>query len=367
MGEPAFLAADRAFMTRAIALAERGLNTTTPNPRVGCVIVGDGHVIGEGWHERAGAPHAEVNAIADAKARGHDVRGATAYVTLEPCNHTGRTPPCTQALLAAGIARVVAAMADPNEHASHGAERLRAAGVAVDVGLEEAAARELNPGFVSRMTLGRPWVRVKAASSLDGRTALANGESRWITGEAARADGHRFRARACAILTGIGTVLADDPELTVRAIDTPRQPRRVVVDREARTPPTAKVLAGDGAIVVTAGARNPAWPSRVEALSLPDADGRVDLAAMLRALAERGVNELHVEAGARLNGALAQAGLVDEWLLYVAASLIGDPARGIVERREPLAALDARVALAIASCERIGDDLRIVARTRRIG
>ncbi len=332
MSEPAFLAADRAFMTLALALAERGLFTTTPNPRVGCVLVKDGRVIGEGFHERAGLPHAEVNAIADAKARGHDPRGATLYVNLEPCNHTGRTPPCTDAVVAAGIARVVAAMADPNAQAACGAERLRAAGIAVDI--------------------------------LDGRTALDNGQSRWITGDEARADGHRFRARACAVLTGIGTVRADDPALTVRAIETPRQPLRVVIDPRAQTPGSAKVLAGEGAIVVTAGDRNPAWPSTVEMLSLPDADGRIDLARLMHALAERGVNEVHVEAGARLNGALVAAALVDEWLIYVAPALIGDPARGIVERREPLGDLASRAVLAITTCDRIGDDLRIIARTR---
>ncbi len=216
----AFSDADRAHMARALVLAERGLHTTTPNPRVGCVIVKDGAVIGEGWHERAGEAHAEVNALADARSRGHDPRGATLYVTLEPCNHAGRTPACTDAVLAAGVGRVVAAMADPNPEAADGAARLRAAGIAVDVGLFADEARELNIGFVSRMTRGRPWVRMKAAASLDGRTALASGESQWITGEAARADGHGWRARACAVLTGIGTVRQDDPQLTVRAIAT---------------------------------------------------------------------------------------------------------------------------------------------------
>jgi len=365
MREPASHEIDRAFMTRALALAERGLFTTTPNPRVGCVLVQAGRVIGEGWHERAGLAHAEVNAIDDARSRGHDPRGATLYVTLEPCNHTGRTPPCTDAVVAAGISRVVAAMADPNPQAAHGSERLRAMGIAVDVGVEEAAARELNAGFISRVTRGRPWVRVKAAASLDGRTALDNGRSQWITGESARADGHRFRARACAVLTGIGTVRADDPALTVRAIETARQPLRVIVDPRAETPAGAKVLAGEGALVVTAGARNAAWPSTVEALALPDADGRVDLAKMLGVLADRGLNEIHVEAGARLVGALAAAGLVDEWLLYLAPSLIGDPAPGIVAHREPIADLASRMALEIASIDRIGDDIRIIARTRR--
>jgi diaminohydroxyphosphoribosylaminopyrimidine deaminase/5-amino-6-(5-phosphoribosylamino)uracil reductase len=360
MTEPT--ASDRAHMKRALELAERGLYTTTPNPRVGCVIVKDGAVIGEGWHERAGLAHAEVNALADARARGHDPRGATLYVTLEPCNHAGRTPACTDAVLAAGIARVVFAMRDPNPSAAHGARRLAEAGVRVEEGLCEREARELNPGFVSVQTRGRPWVRMKVAASLDGRTALANGESRWITGEAARSDGHRFRARACAVLTGIGTVRSDDPELTVRAVATTRQPRRIVVDRNAEMSPTAKVLQGEGALVVTAGARNPSWPASIESIALPDAAGKVDLAAMLRDLARRDVNELHVEAGAGLNGALLAAGLVDELLLYVAPSILGDPARGIADFPGGLAALSARVPFTLHDVARIGDDLRIIAR-----
>ena len=355
----------RAHMARALALAGRGLYTATPNPRVGCVIVKDGAVIGEGWHERTGAPHAEVNALADARARGHDPRGATLYVTLEPCNHTGRTPPCTDAVIAAGIGRVVAAMADPNPTAAHGGLRLRAAGIAVDIGLLEDEARELNIGFVSRMTSGRPWVRMKAAASLDGRTALASGASQWITGEAARADGHAWRARACAILTGIGTVRQDDPQLSVRGVATPRQPRRVVIDRHGETPPDARVLAGEGALIVTAGARNPLWPSGVEVLAMPDRDGRVDLAALMRALGERGTNELHVEAGGKLSGALLAAGLVDELLLYLAPCLLGDPARGIAEFRNGLEQLSDRVALAIRDVARVGDDLRVQARVVR--
>jgi len=357
-----YTASDRAHMARALALAERGSFTTTPNPRVGCVIVKDGAVIGEGWHERAGEAHAEVNALADAKARGNDPRGATMYVTLEPCNHAGRTPACTDAVQAAGIARVVAAMRDPNPSAAQGAERLAAQGIAVDVGLCEADAREQNPGFVSVQTRGRPWVRMKVATSLDGRTALADGQSRWITGEAARADGHRFRARACAVMTGIGTVLSDDPRLTVRAIPTPRQPRRVIVDRNAETPAAAKALQGGGALVVTAGARNPAWPAAVDSIALPDGTGRVDLAAMLRELARRDVNELHVEAGAGLNGALLAAGLVDELLVYVAPCVIGDPGRGVADFPGGIATLGDRVPLAFFDVTRIGDDLRIIAR-----
>ena len=358
---------DRAYMAQALALAERGLFTTTPNPRVGCVIVNDDGVLGEGWHTRAGEAHAEVNALIDTKSRGHDSRGATLYVTLEPCHHTGRTPPCTEAIIAAGIARVVAAIADPNPSAHRGADRLRAAGIRVDLGLCGDEAREQNAGFLSRMTRGRPWVRMKVAASLDGRTALAGGESRWITGEEARADGHRWRARACAVMTGIGTVLQDDPELTARGVDTPRQPRRIVVDRKAETPATAKVLAGGDALMVTARGRNPAWPAGIDVVELPDGNGRVDLSAMMRAFGEREVNELHVEAGAGLNGALLALGLVDELLLYLAPCLLGDPARGIAGFPGGLARLADRVPLAIHDIARVGADLRVIARVVRKG
>jgi len=356
---------DRTSMARACALAERGLFTATPNPRVGCIVVRDGAVLGEGFHARAGEGHAEALALADARARGCDPRGSTMYVTLEPCNHHGRTPPCVDAILAAGVARVVAAMPDPNTAAAQGAARLRKAGIDVAFGLMEREARELNIGFVSRMTRGIPWVRLKVATSLDGRTALVGGASRWITGEAARADGHRWRARACAVLTGVGTVFADDPELTVRAVETSRQPLRVVIDRHAETPPAARVLAGGNALVVTAGARNDGWPAGVEALALPDAAGRIDLVALMRELARRGVNELHVEGGARLNGALISAGLVDEVLHYVAPSVLGDPARGMFELAAPLPSLDDRVVLEWQSIDRVGADLRLIARIRR--
>ena len=357
--------ADRRLMARALVLAARGLWTTSPNPRVGCVIARDGVVIGEGYHVRAGEAHAEIAALSDMRARGESAAGATLYVTLEPCNHTGRTPPCTDEVIAAGVARVVAAMADPNPVAAHGAERLRAAGIATDLGVLEDEARELNLGFVSRVTRGVPWVRVKIASSLDGRTALANGESRWITGAAAREDGHRYRARACAILTGVGTVRADDPELTVRAVPATRQPLRVVVDRAAATPPGAKVLVGESTLVVTAGARNPAWPPGVEAIALPDAAGRVDLAALLAELARRGVNELHVEAGAGINGALLRAGLVDEIVAYVAPRVLGDPARGVANFGAGLRQLADGVRLRFQDVARIGDDLRVIARVQR--
>lgn len=357
-----FSAAERVHMTRALTLAARGLYTTTPNPRVGCVAVRDGVVIGEGFHLRPGTAHAEVNALNDARARGYDPRGATLFVTLEPCNHHGRTPPCVDEIITAGMARIVAAMSDPNPEAAHGAARLRAAGIDVAFGLCAEDARELNLGFVSRVTRGRPWVRAKIAASLDGRTALASGESQWITATEARADGHAWRARACAILTGIGTVLQDDPQLNVRAVATPRQPLRVVVDRHGQTPASARVLAEGNVLIITAGERNPEWAEAIEVVPLPDAQGRVDLMAMLRLLGERGINELHVEAGARLNTALLDMHLLDELLLYLAPSVVGDPARGMFERASPLASLSQRTSLMWHSVERIGEDLRVLAR-----
>jgi len=362
---PELSAADRVHMARALALAERGLYTATPNPRVGSVIVQDGTVIGEGFHRRTGEAHAEIHALRNAREQRRDSRGATLYVTLEPCNHHGRTPPCVDAILSAGIARVVAAMPDPNPAAKHGAERLRAAGVVVDMGLLENEARELNIGFVSRMGRGIPWVRVKLAVSIDGRSALTNGASQWITGPDARADGHAWRARACAVLTGVGTILNDDPRLTVRDVHTTRQPLRVVVDRNADTPVNARLFDDGPVLLVTAGAHNARWPSNAEVLALPDNAGRIDLAAMLRSLAGRGVNELHVEAGARLNGALLEGGLVDEIILYVAPSVLGDPARGAFERSAPLSALAARAPLQWHAIDRIGADLRVIARIVR--
>ncbi len=345
-------------MARALALAENGLYTATPNPRVGCVIVKDGEVIGEGWHERAGEAHAEVNALRQAKARGRDVRGATLYSTLEPCNHVGRTAPCAEAVIAAGIARVVAAMADPNPEAEGGAARLRAANVAVDMGLLEHEARELNIGFVSRVTRGRPWVRLKIAATLDGRTALSDGTSQWITGAAARRDGHHWRARACAVLTGAGTVRADDPQLTVREVKTSRQPLRVVVDSRLEIPKTARVLQGDKVLVFAA--THGALPN-AEVVCLPNKNQKVELPAMLQELAKRGINELHVEAGFRLNGSLVREGCVDEFLIYLNPSLLGDSAQGMVDL-PGVSALDKRVKLSLMGLERFGDDLRILAR-----
>jgi len=360
----AFDPIDREHMGRALELAERGLFTTTPNPRVGCVIARDGRVIGEGWHARAGEAHAEVLALADVHARGESSRGATLYATLEPCNHHGRTPPCTDAVIAAGIARVVMAMPDPNSIASGGAKRLRAAGVKVDDGLLEEEARELNPGWIKRLGEGRPWVRVKIAASLDGKTALEDGASRWITGPLARADGHRWRARACAILTGIGTVMQDDPQLTVREVETPRQPLKVVVDRRGELPAKARLLESGRVLLFSADPPQRSWPN-VESVVLKGPDGRVDLEAMLRELGKRELNEIHVEAGAKLNGALLAAGLVDELVVYLAPCLLGDPARGMFALASPLTQLTARVPLAIREQKRIGDDWRIVARVGR--
>jgi len=358
----AFSPFDHEMMRRALALAEKGLITTTPNPRVGCVITQGERVIAEGWHERAGGPHAEAAALAQA---GTAAKGATVYLTLEPCSHHGRTPPCADALIRAGVARVVAAMRDPNPEAKHGGERLTEAGVRFEVGLLEEDARELNLGFVSRVTRGRPWVRMKLAATLDGRTALANGRSQWITGPEARADGHRWRARACAVLTGIGTVKADDPRLTVREVATPRQPLRVVIDSRLETPPGARVLQG-GNILILCGVdaperRRSLESAGAEVIVLGNDRGKVDLPKMLAELARRGVNELHVEAGVRLNGSLVREGCVNEFLIYLAPSLLGDAAQGMVDLPE-MASLDERVRLRLRAVERVGEDLRIIAR-----
>lgn len=361
-------------MTRALGLAAQALFLSNPNPRVGCVITApDGQVLGEGFTQQAGGPHAEVVALRDAAARGHDVRGATAWVTLEPCAHQGRTGPCCDALIAAGIARVVASIEDPNPLVGgQGFARLRAAGVAVEVGAGAAESRALNIGFFSRMLRGTPWVRMKVAASLDGTTALHNGASQWITSPEARADGHAWRARACAILTGVGTVLADRPRLDVRAVATPRQPHVVVLDSHLRTPPDAPIfVAGRACWIYATGpfdaqdsaafaARRLALEARGATVALlAGAGGRVDLPAMLRDLARRGVNELHVEAGHTLNGALLDAALVDELLLYLAPTLLG-PGRGMADR-PPLAAVSHGLALEFDAVQPVGRDLRILA------
>lgn len=354
---------DYRWMARALELAERGLFTTTPNPRVGCVIMRDGAIVGEGWHVRAGEPHAEVHALAMA---GEQARGATAYVTLEPCSHHGRTPPCADALVKAGVARVVAAMEDPNPLvAGRGMARLRDAGIATVSGVQENEARELNIGFISRMTRGRPWLRLKAAATLDGKTALNNGVSQWITGDDARRDAHRWRARSCAVLTGIGTVRDDDPQLNVRAIPTERQPLRIVVDARLETPLNAKIL--DGGRVLVAGAiedaeRISALQRRgAEVLILPNNGGKVDLPALMTELGRRGINEVLAESGFKLNGSLLREGCVDELILYLAPALAGDDARGLFNL-PALSSLADKRELAFRDVRQIGRDLRIIAR-----
>jgi diaminohydroxyphosphoribosylaminopyrimidine deaminase/5-amino-6-(5-phosphoribosylamino)uracil reductase len=352
-----FSAADHAHMARALQLAANGLYTTSPNPRVGCVIVKDDRVVGEGWHQRAGTPHAEIHAL---KVAGEAARGATVYVTLEPCSHHGRTPPCAEALIQAGVTRVVAAMRDPNPLvAGGGIDMLTLAGIEAEVGLMETEAQALNPGFISRMTRQRPWVRLKTAATLDGKTALANGASQWITGDAARADVQRLRARACAVLTGSGTVIADNPRMNVRDIETGRQPLRVVVDSSLRTPVDAAILP---ALIAChhaePAARAALEQAGAEVIELPGTDGRVDLAALLTLLAQRGINELHVESGARLNGALLAAGLVDEWVAYVAPMAVGDTARGLFAQ-PPLTTLADAARFRLADVRQVGGDLRL--------
>ncbi|NTV72273.1 MAG: bifunctional diaminohydroxyphosphoribosylaminopyrimidine deaminase/5-amino-6-(5-phosphoribosylamino)uracil reductase RibD [Azonexaceae bacterium] len=360
-----FSAVDHGMMARALQLAERGLWTTSPNPRVGCVLVRDGEIVGEGWHEKAGEPHAEVHALRSASDK---AKGATAYVTLEPCSHHGRTPPCAEALIAAGVSRVVAAMTDPNPLVSgRGLALLQAAGIETASGLLENEARELNIGFVSRMTRGRPWLRLKAAASLDGKTALNNGVSQWITDPDARRDGHAWRARACAILTGIGTVRDDDPSLTVRDVATTRQPLRVVVDSKLEIAPTARILRGEPVLIVGAvdNAEKMALlrstGNFVEILN--NGAGKVDLKALLELLARRGINEVHAEAGFKLNGSLLREGLVDELLLYLAPCLIGHEASGLFNLPE-LTRLDGKKSVKIRDLRQIGEDIRLIARFR---
>ena len=368
---PAFSATDHALMARALRLARRGLDTTQPNPRVGCVIARGGEIVGEGWHQHAGQSHAEVFAL---RAAGERASGATAYVTLEPCSHYGRTPPCADALVEAGIARVVFASEDPNPKvAGAGTRRLREAGIEVEAGPMRDAARDLNRGFFSRFERGRPWVRVKLAMSLDGRTALAHGESKWITGEAARADVQRWRARSSAILTGAGTARADDPRLTVRLRSfSPDgftvggegfKPLRVVLDArlDALQPGAHLLDGGTPTLVLHAPDAEPRDDryARAELAMVPvDANGRVELDAALGLLARRQVNELQVEAGPTLCGALFQRGLVDELLLYVAPTVLGDMARPLLQL-PALAGMAARYPLRLLDQRRVGEDLRM--------
>lgn len=359
-------------MQEALALAQQAIALSEPNPRVGCVILSaEGQVIGRGHTQQAGGPHAEVMALRDAAAQGHSVRGATVVVTLEPCAHHGRTPPCCDALVQAGVGRVVMALEDPNPLvAGQGAARLRAAGIAVYTGLCATAARELNIGFFSRMERQRPWVRLKIAASLDGRTALPNGVSQWITSPDARTDGHAWRRRAGAVLTGVGTLVEDDPQLDVRLVPTPRQPLRVVVDSRLDAPLGARLFQAPESVLVYAATpsaeRHAEYTRRgIEVAMLPNAQGKVDLAAMLTDLAARGINELHVEAGHKLNGSFVREGLVDEYLLYLAPKLLG--AGRDLAAFGPLSTLADAVALQFHQIDRVGDDLRVLARPQPAG
>lgn len=360
-------AEDARHMARALTLARRGLYTTDPNPRVGCVIVKDGAVMGEGWHERAGQPHAEINAL---KAAGAHAHGATVYLTLEPCCHHGRTPPCSQALIHAGVRRLVAAMRDPNPAVSgKGFEELEKHGVTVHSGLMEKEAEALNPGFIMRMQHHRPYVRLKLAASLDGRTAMANGESKWITGAAARADVQRWRARSSAILTGVSTVLQDDPSLTVRDFNIERQPMRIVLDSRLRMPVTARMLDRPGRTLVVTASQDPKLAAALrergaEVVILPGAQGAIDVDALMAHLAAREVNELFVEAGATLAGSLLAGGYVEEVLLYYAPHVMGSHERAMFNL-PALAKMADRFELTVTETRAIGRDWRVMASTKR--
>jgi diaminohydroxyphosphoribosylaminopyrimidine deaminase/5-amino-6-(5-phosphoribosylamino)uracil reductase len=356
-----------ALMRQALDLAHHAIALSEPNPRVGCVIVAaDGRIIGRGHTQQAGGPHAEVMALRDAAAHGESVEGAMVVVSLEPCAHHGRTPPCCDALIAAGVAQVVMPLEDPNPLvAGQGAARLRAAGIDVITGALADEARELNIGFFSRMERQRPWVRMKIAASLDGRTALPNGVSQWITGEAARADGHAWRKRASAVLTGVGTVLEDDPRLDVRLVDTPRQPWRVVVDSRLDMPSSARILEAPGHVLIYAAepveGRRAALEARgAQVVLAPNPHGKVDLPAMLADLARRGVNELHVEAGHKLNGSFVRERLVDEFLVYMAPKLLGSGRE--LAAFGPLERLEDALELRFVSATSVGPDLRLIAR-----
>lgn len=383
---------DIEYMQRAIRLARRGIYTTDPNPNVGCVIVKHGEIVGEGWHHRAGQAHAEVNAL---KQAGDKARDATVYVTLEPCSHTGKTPPCANALVDAGVKKVIAAMADPNPLvAGSGLKRLQDAGIETGVGLLEAQARELNPGFIRRMDAGRPFVRVKMAMSLDGRTAMASGESQWISSEAARNDVQRLRAQSSAVLTGITTVLADDPSMNVRltaqqlgimapqggdidraasdqlAVDPSaawlRQPKRIVLDSQFKMPSLAKIFSRNGVssggeclVYTSVNVDNRgAYPYTIEKIA--SRDGRIDLHALMSDLAKKEINLVHVEAGSVLCGALLKNGLVDEIIIYMAPHIMGDDAKGLFHL-PGLEQMKDRIALTIRDVRSIGNDIRITA------
>ena len=352
-------------MSRALDLARNALFQASPNPRVGCVVAREGHILGEGWTQPPGSNHAEIEALLDARRNGHDLHGATAYVTLEPCSHFGRTPPCATAIIEARLARVIAAVEDPNPQvAGRGLEMLRSNGIDVRCGLLAHEASELNIGFFSRMNRGRPWVRMKIAASLDGRTALSNGVSQWITSEAARKDGHAWRARACAVATGIGTVIADNPLLSVRLVTTPRQPLKVLVDSRLEVDPEARFFDGNQALVACAFA-DPAKVAALrdknaEVIEVPNDDGKVDLPQLLRELARRGVNELHFEAGFKLNGSLVREACVDELLVYLAPLLVGE-AQGMVHL-PALSDLAHARRLVFHEVTPVGTDVRLLAR-----
>ena len=370
-----FTRLDHQYMARALQLAEQGLYTTDPNPRVGCVLVRDGEIVGEGFHARAGEPHAERHAMAEA---GDRARGATAYVTLEPCSHTGRTGPCADALVAAGVARVVVAMEDPNPQvAGNGMQTLAAAGIETASGLLEADARALNPGFISRMTRQRPYLRIKIAASVDGRTAMASGESQWITGPAAREDVQRLRARSSAVITGVGTVLADRPSYTVRpqqwaltdyqqhsgGSDRVRQPLRVILDRTLQTPPGVPVVSAPGHCLLVAGEQHPGRQNALESagaevMLLPASGSGIDLQQLLIELNRRECNEVLVECGATLAGAFVREGLFDELIVYMAPALLGSSARPLLGLPQ-LASMSEKVSLKWQDVRQVGDDLRL--------
>ena len=361
---------DAALMAKALALAEQAMFITSPNPHVGCVLATtDGKVLGEGHTQAVGLAHAEIMALRDAQARGHDVRGANAYVTLEPCAHQGRTGPCCDALVASGIAKVVVSVQDPNPQvAGLGVARLRAAGIEVEMGLGETAAIELNLGFFKRMRQGTPWLRMKSAQSLDGQTALLNGQSQWITAEAARQDGHLWRARACALLSGIGTVLQDDPQLNVRGVNTPRQPHLLLVDSRLQTPLNARLWNTERPVVIyhaqsDAGKEATLKAQGAELVCLPGSGGKVDLAAMVKDMGQRGYNEVHVEAGHKLNGSLLTTGVIDELLLYLAPQLLG-PGQSMAAL-PTLEQLGDASKWVFTSHSLVGVDLRLLA--RRVG
>lgn len=357
------------WMSLALSWAEKAMYITTPNPRVGCVIVNaQGVLLGAGHTQPAGQAHAEMMALQDAKSQGHSVAGATAYVTLEPCSHQGRTGPCCDALIHAGLSRLVVAVQDPNPQVNgNGISRLRQAGIQVDVGVLEDKAKSLNPGFFKRMTQGLPWMRLKVAASLDGQTALTNGESQWITSASAREDGHAWRARSCTVLTGIGTVLEDDPQLNVRDIDTPRQPSLVIIDSKLQTPLNAKLWHAEREVWIYCASEDSDRKAALEAKGasvtcLPNAQGKVDLRALVHDLGKKAINEVHIEAGFKLNGSLLAAGVVDELLVYLAPLLIG---QGLgMANLGSFESLSQALKLDIQNVTTIGDDVRLIAHVK---